>query len=273
MLKMSPFTVSLAAAKLRSARSASRRAMMPAVTAPTASTSSRQAAPTARLSARRCWRTSCESKILLGHAVDGGGKVGAEIEEARIARIGAVAIGAEVDPFRLGGKASLQNFGQRCLGRPFEVALLAVPIERAGGHADQQRVGALMGEPIFDLLADPRRGGGFRRGQQQQIAGLRQRLLDRRPELRRGRQRRVVAKHAQAATPIPRLAELLDHRLQRRSDRLVLGVAVGNERVVDRHDASPARDANSRARAPRGPCPAHGRAARFAADLAESLIP
>ena len=66
MSKIRLSTVSLAAAKFFSARSCWVRAMMPAVTAPTASRRSRAAAETASESARRCWRTSWERRSSLG---------------------------------------------------------------------------------------------------------------------------------------------------------------------------------------------------------------
>ncbi len=40
--------------------------MIPAVTAPTAKQQEEPAADTASVSARRCWRTSCESKSSFG---------------------------------------------------------------------------------------------------------------------------------------------------------------------------------------------------------------
>jgi hypothetical protein len=46
------------------------------------------------------------------------------------------------------------------------------------------------------------------------------------------RKTRVVAKHAQRAPAVPGLAELLHHGLQRRGNRLVSPVAVGDEGVV-----------------------------------------
>src|SRR5680860_1860623 len=61
--------------------------------------------------------------------------------------------------------------------------------------------------------------------------------------MRRGREARAVPEHAQAPAAVPRLAKLLDDSLERRRDRLILGVAVGNERVVDdRHASSPIVD-------------------------------
>ena len=59
-------TVSLAAAKFFWARSCWVRAMMPAVTAPIASSRRSAAAETASESARRCWRTSCDRRSSLG---------------------------------------------------------------------------------------------------------------------------------------------------------------------------------------------------------------
>ena len=52
---------------------------------------------------------------------------------------------------------------------------------------------------------------------------------------RRRRQAGVVAEDAQAPAPVPWLAEALHHRLQRRRDRFVLGMAVRNEGVVEAH--------------------------------------
>jgi len=96
-----------------------------------------------------------------------------------------------------------------------------------------------MFEPIPDFLVDPFGGGGFRRGEQQEMARLPKRLLDRRPQMRRCRQAGVIAEEAQRPALIPWLAELLDRRLQRRRDRLVVGVAVRDEGVVERHGATP----------------------------------
>ncbi len=53
--------------------------------------------------------------------------------------------------------------------------------------------------------------------------------------MRRGREAGVVAEHAGGAALVPSLAELLDHRLQRGRNRLVLGVTVRNESVVGGH--------------------------------------
>ena len=61
-------------------------------------------------------------QVLLRHAVDGGGEVGAEVDEARVARVGAVAIGAEIDPARLGGEFAAQHGGQRRGVGPGEIA-------------------------------------------------------------------------------------------------------------------------------------------------------
>ena len=56
--------------------------MMPAVTAPTASRSSRPAAPTGEAQRAALLADLLREQILLGHAVNGGGEVGAKIEEA-----------------------------------------------------------------------------------------------------------------------------------------------------------------------------------------------
>src|SRR6476661_9913476 len=87
-------------------------------------------------------------------------------------------------------------------------------------------------EPVFDLLGNPGGASSLRRSEQDQIARLTKRGLDRRPQMRRRRQARVVAKHAQSPPPVPGLAELLHHRLQRRGARPAFGVAIANERVV-----------------------------------------
>ncbi len=71
------------------------------------------------------------------------------------------------------------------------------------------------------------------------MAGLPERLLDRRPQMRGGGEAGVVAKQPQRAPPIPGLAEFLDRRLQRRGDRLVLQVAVRDERIIESHGAIP----------------------------------
>ena len=51
------------------------------------------------------------------------------------------------------------------------------------------------------------------------------------------RQARIVAEDAQRPAPVPRLAELLLDRLQRRRNLPVFGVTIGNERVVCCHAA------------------------------------
>ena len=71
-------------------------------------------------------------------------------------------------------------------------------------------------------------------GRREEHEGLRrgQRLDDRRPQLRRGRQRRLVAEDAQRAPPVPRLGQRLQPGLQRGRELVVSRVAVGDERVV-----------------------------------------
>ena len=122
---------------------------------------------------------------------------------------------------------------------PDEIVRRAVPGEYAVRDRDKERVGTLGLEPIGYFLSDPMRCRGLRRGQQDQKARLTERLLYRRPQVRRGGEARVIAKHPQRATLVPGLAERLHRALQLRRDRLVLGVAVGDECVVERHGAAP----------------------------------
>ena len=187
-------------------------------------------------------------QILLRHAVDGGGKVGAELEEPAVVRR-ALAIGPQIDPFRLAGEALGQRRRQRRVGAAGEVAGGGVPGGLAVGHRDQQRADAVALDPMRDFAIDPGRGRGLGRRQQDEKAGVSERLFDRGPQLGRRRQAGVVAEYAQRAAAVPRLAERLHHRLQRRRHRLVPGVAVGNERVVGRHipsarDRAPGRISN-----------------------------
>ena len=53
--------------------------------------------------------------------------------------------------------------------------------------------------------------------------------------MRCGRQAGVVAKYPQRAARVPSLAQGLDHRLQRRRDRFVLEVTIGDEGIVGGH--------------------------------------
>ena len=48
-------------------------------------------------------------QVLFRHAADRGGEVGSKLGELGVALVGALAIGAEVDPFRLGGEAALER--------------------------------------------------------------------------------------------------------------------------------------------------------------------
>src|SRR3984893_320404 len=118
---------------------------------------------------------------------------------------------------------------------PRKVPDCIVPDQHAVGERNENSVYALVFKPVANLLANPPRGRGFGGGKQHQIARLAQRCFDRGPQLRRCGEARIVAKDAQRPAPGPRLAEFLLDRLQRRGNRLVLGVAVGNEGVVRRH--------------------------------------
>ena len=122
---------------------------------------------------------------------------------------------------------------------PPKIAGRFVPGELTVGEADQQRVDRVVLEPIRDFLVDPFGSGGFRRSEEDKMTRLPERLLDRRPEVRRGSEAGVVAEQPQRPAPVPRLTELLDCRLQCRGNRLVLGVAVRNERVIGGHGANP----------------------------------
>jgi hypothetical protein len=146
-------------------------------------------------------------------------------------------MGAQVDPFRFTRESTHERRRQRPRLTRREIAGWIVPGELAISQRNQQRARTLVRAPIGDLLADPLRHRSLGRSQQDQVARLRERLLDRGPQARRRREARVVAEDAQRAAPIPRLAEHLHHRLQGRGDSLVLGVTVRDEGIVDRHRA------------------------------------
>ena len=84
--------------------------------------------------------------------------------------------------------------------RPFhvEVGSRLVPDDLALGDREEHVAGRLGGPPVADLLRDPGRGGRGRRGEEEQEAAGVERLLDRRPEARVGRQVGVVAEDLQA---------------------------------------------------------------------------
>ena len=185
-------------------------------------------------------------QILFGHAANGGGEVGAQFGEFTVALRRALPIGAQIDPFGFGGKFSLETGRKRCCIGPGNVAAARRPRQLAVGHRNQQRVDALVLKPVADFLADPLRARGFAGGEQHQIAGLRQRDLDRRPQVWRCRQAGVIAKDAECAALVPGLAQRLNHRLQHRGNRFVLGVTIRDEGVVERHCAvsvAPPREA------------------------------
>jgi len=127
-------------------------------------------------------------QILLRDAADGGGEVGAELPELGVTRRRPLAVAAEIDPFGLAGEGALEYRRQRRRGRPFEIARRIVPGELAVGERDQELVGALVREPIGDFLSHPGGGGGVGRSEQNQEAGLAERLFDRRPQMRSGRE-------------------------------------------------------------------------------------
>ena len=120
-------------------------------------------------------------QILLRDAADGGGEVGAELPELGVTRRRPLAVAAEIDPFGLAGEGALEYRRQRRRGRPFEIARRIVPGELAVGARDQERVGALVREPIGVSFPAGRRR---RRGSEQnREAGLVERLFDRRPQM------------------------------------------------------------------------------------------
>ncbi len=134
-------------------------------------------------------------QVLLRHAADGGREVGGKFGEPCITPVGALAIGGEVDPFRLARKRALERGRQGAWLTPAECIGGAVPGELTVGQCDQQGVGVFVGKPIRDLLVHPWRGRRFRRGEQDEKARIGERLLDRRPQARRCRQAGVVAEH------------------------------------------------------------------------------
>ena len=178
--------------------------------------------------------------------MDRRGEISAGLDEAGVARIGTFSVRTKVDPLRLVGETAGKHRWQRCVLACGEVADGVVPGEFTVGERDQERIGTLVVEPVGNFLVYPRRRRRLRRREQDQEARVAQRLLDRRPQARRRRQRGVVAEHPQRPAPVPRLAEPLDHRLQRSRNRLVLGMAVRDEGVVSRHRNPSTRAARRR---------------------------
>src|ERR1043166_2658535 len=89
--------------------------------------------------------------------------------------------GRKIYPPRLAGKSPKQDPGKRHDVALDKVLSRRVPGKLSIGHADQNVIYALAGDPILELFFDPRRGGGLRRGKQDEVARLIERGLDRRP--------------------------------------------------------------------------------------------
>ncbi|MGE4254105.1 MAG: hypothetical protein AB7E84_02715 [Xanthobacteraceae bacterium] len=108
-------------------------------------------------------------------------EIGGRIDKFRVAVIRDLAVSAQIDPFRLVTKVSLQRQRERRRVVPDEVARFAVPMQFAFGNGDQDCRQALMFEPIGNLHAAPFRAGELRRGKNDDVAGLTQDRLKRRP--------------------------------------------------------------------------------------------
>src|SRR5262249_41464154 len=78
-------------------------------------------------------------QVLFGGTVDAGSEVGTEFEKLGVARVGAVAIGAQVHPFRLAEEAVLEPWRQRDAHRTPKIAMLAdrgIPRQLTVGERD-----------------------------------------------------------------------------------------------------------------------------------------
>ena len=149
-------------------------------------------------------------QILLRYIVNGGGEIGGKLGELGVALVGrvvgALAVGAQIHPFRLARKTPRQHLWQRHGLAPDEIAGGFVPDWPARGQPDQQRVDRVAFEPGSHLLVDPFGGGGFRRSEQDEMARLPERLLDHRPQMRCSGEAGVVAEQSQRAPPVPGIA-------------------------------------------------------------------
>ena len=137
----------------------------------------------------------------------------------------------QVDVARLLVDRVVERLRQRA--RPRAVDALA-------GHPEQLALGEHHEHPIRATVlpastrppsppTETRRG---RRREQNEVLRLVERLRDRAPQVRIGRQARVVTEHAQRAQPVPRLSEPLQPSLQRRLQLPVSRTAVRDECVV-----------------------------------------
>ena len=173
---------------------------------------------------------------VLGHVPDRRGQVGHGVLQARVRRAEAVFLirgPAQVHPARfLGERVPERLLGQRGGGAPVQVTRALVPDQLTPGERDEQVIGWPVRPPPGDLPGHPARLGRLRRGHQDQPGGAGHRLLDRRPQVRRGGQAGLVPEHVQGPHPVPGLGEVLQLALEPRGDRRVEPVAVGDEGVV-----------------------------------------
>jgi hypothetical protein len=181
-------------------------------------------------------------QLVFGEAAQGRRQLGDEISETRVAhaRLGTGASPAGVDPARLVGETRAQAPRQCRRLRPVEIVFIVIPDDVAVGLNDQQALDRLVAAPEVDFLLDPRRVRRLRRGEQDEPLCRAQRVFDRRPERRVGRQTRLILKYAQRPDRVPpaehppRRGESLQAIAERRSQQVVGGMAVGDEGVVRR---------------------------------------
>jgi hypothetical protein len=160
-------------------------------------------------------------------------------EKARIARrkVPGLARPAKVEVERLRGEDAFHLRRQRGGSRPVEVVRRAIPHDRSVGEHDEESLAriALVPEPFADLHAHPFRRRGGRRGHEDEMLRVAQRIADGRPERGGEMEARRVAEHTHRAQTQERLREPVQRRLQQRRELSVSRMAVGDERFV-RHD-------------------------------------
>ena len=174
-------------------------------------------------------------QLVLGDAVEGRRQFADAVAKARVAHrdVAFVARPAQIDPERLARRPTTQ----RRAGRPIPRSKSPLPSsQRSSPPVSAIRTVSwlLLLAPPANLLVDPVRGRRLGRGQEDEEARLRERLLDRRPELRRSGEARLVAKDAQSAPPVPGLGERPKTRLKRGRQAAVGRMTVGDESVITR---------------------------------------
>jgi hypothetical protein len=153
--------------------------------------------------------------LVLGLAVQRRGELGDGVAEARVRQrqVLGLARPAQVDVARLLAERAVERGRDRVGGALVEVAALLVPRELALGERDEQRLGGLVLAPVRRLAVDPFGLRGARRGHEDVEARPVEGRDDRRPQVRVGRQRRLVAEDPQRAHAIPGLGEALQAAL------------------------------------------------------------